>query len=71
MGPKGNIQIEVPKADVSLDAGVAALDSKLYSVTASTMTLPAPANSDPSPGGIGGVFFNLIDPVRGYDVVVP
>jgi hypothetical protein len=35
------------------------------------MTLPAPANSVPSLGGIGGVFFNLIDVVRGYDVVMP
>jgi hypothetical protein len=70
MGPNGTITIDVPQADVDLD-GVPPLDSKLYSVTASTMTLPAPANSVPSLGGIGGVYFNLIDVVRGYDVVMP
>ena len=51
----------------SLDPGVAPFSSKLYSVTASTMTLPQPANTVSSRGGIGGVPFNLIDVVRGYD----
>ena len=69
-GPQGTITIDVPESDVSLDPGVARDDSKLYSVTASTMTLPAPANSVPSVGGIGGVLFNLIDVVRGYDAKV-
>ena len=52
---------------MSLDPGVDRLDTKLYSVTASTMTLPSPASSVPPVAGIGGVFFNLIDVVRGYD----
>jgi hypothetical protein len=66
-GPQGTITIDVPKSLVSLDPGVRRLDSKLYSVTASTMTLPTPADSVPPVAGIGGVFFNLIDVVRGYD----
>jgi hypothetical protein len=66
-GPNGTITIDVPKSFVSLDPGVSRLDSKLYSVTASTMTLPAPAGSVPPVAGLGGIFFNLIDVVRGYD----
>jgi hypothetical protein len=31
------------------------------------MTLPQPAETVPSGGGEGGVPFNLIDVVRGYD----
>src|SRR5207249_3741322 len=42
LGPFGHITIEVPIADVSLAAGVAPLDAnRLYSVTASSMTLAA------------------------------
>ena len=63
----GTITIDVPLSLVSLDPGVALFSSKLYSVTASTMTLPQPANSVPSSGGLGGVPFNLIDVVRGFD----
>jgi len=66
-GAQGTITIDVPKALVGLDPGVGRLDSKLYSVTASTMTLPAPANSVPPVSGLGGVLFDLIDVVRGYD----
>ena len=65
MGAGGSITIDVPKSDV--DLGVPPLDSTLYSVTTSTMTLPAPANSQPPVAGLGGVLFNLIDVVRGYD----
>lgn len=66
-GANGTITIDVPLSQVSLDPDVAAFSSKLYSVTASTMTLPQPANTVFSGGGIGGVPFNLIDVVRGYD----
>jgi hypothetical protein len=76
-GSFGTITIDVPISDVSLDAGVAPISNRLYSVTASTMTLNAPAESvSPSPGGfklltapIGGVLFDLIDVVRAYDFV--
>jgi hypothetical protein len=67
-GPNGSITIDVPLSQVSLDAGVAPYGSTIYSVTASTMTLPEPANSVPSLGGVGGVPFNLVDVARGYDV---
>jgi hypothetical protein len=77
LGPFGTITIDVPIADVSLDAGVAPLTNRLFSVTASTMTLLAPPESvPPDPGGtklfsgpIGGVLFDLIDVVRAYDFV--
>jgi hypothetical protein len=76
-GPFGTITIDVPIADVSLAAGVSPLSNRLYSVTASTMTLNAPPESvPPNPGGvgvftgpIGGVLFDLIDVVRAYDFV--
>jgi hypothetical protein len=77
-GPFGRITIDVPISDVSLDPGVAPLSTnRLYSVTASTMTLMAPPESvPPNPGGIklftgpiGGVLFDLIDVVRAYDFV--
>jgi len=78
LGPSGTITIDVPIADVSLDTGVAPLSKRLYSVTASTMTLTAaPESVPPDPGNfhaftgpIGGVLFDLIDVVRGYDIVV-
>jgi hypothetical protein len=67
-GSNGTITIDVPLSQVSLDPGVAPFSSRLYSVTASTMTLPQPANTIPfGGGGILGVPFNLIDVVRGYD----
>jgi hypothetical protein len=77
LGPFGTITIDVPIADVSLDPGVAPLSNRLFSVTASTMTLLAPPESVPlNPGGfklftgpIGGVLFDLIDVVRAYDFV--
>jgi hypothetical protein len=78
LGPFGTITIDVPITDVSLDAGVAPFNAnRLYSVTASTMTLMAPAETN-SPtiqpvqlftGPIGGVLFDLIDVVRAYDFV--
>jgi hypothetical protein len=77
LGSLGTIQIEVPIADVSLDPGVAPISNRLFSVTASTMTLNAPPESvPPNPAGIGvfsgpigGVLFDLIDVVRAYDFV--
>src|SRR5207302_10918248 len=74
-GPFGTITIDVPISDVSLDTGVVPLSNRLFSVTASTMTLNAPPESvPPKPGGIslftgpiGGVLFDLIDVVRAYD----
>ncbi|HXM92728.1 MAG TPA: BBE domain-containing protein [Candidatus Dormibacteraeota bacterium] len=77
-GPFGKITIDVPIADVSLDTGVAPISSRLYSVTASTMTLLAPPESVPPDAGgsfkafsgpIGVVLFDLIDVVRAYDFV--
>jgi hypothetical protein len=46
---------------------VAPYSSRLYSVTASTMTLPVPANTGYFGGGVGGVPFNVIDVAPGYD----
>ena len=43
-----------------------AIDGRLHEVTASTMTLQQPANTNPSLGGIGGLLFNLIDVAQGY-----
>src|SRR5581483_5758364 len=65
LGPNGNITIYVPLSNVN-EAG--AIDNRLHEVTASTMTLPAKANSVPrdSTTGFGGVFFNLIDVSQGY-----
>ena len=63
----GTITIDVPLSQVGLDPGVASFSTKLYSVTASTMTLPKPANTICRRAGLFGVPFNLIDVVRGYD----
>jgi hypothetical protein len=66
-GGKGKITIDVPLAGVGLDPGVAPFSNRLYSVTASTMTLTAQASSAPSIGGVGGLPFNLIDVAPAYD----
>ena len=66
-GPGGTITIDVPLSAVSLDAGVAPFSSRLYSVTASTMTLPALAESVPSLAGVGGLPFNVVDVAPSYD----
>ncbi|HEX6507617.1 MAG TPA: sialidase family protein [Chloroflexota bacterium] len=60
----GTITITVPTANVS---EAAPLNAILYSVTASTMALPSPANTIPSTGGLGGTPPNLIDVAPGYD----
>jgi hypothetical protein len=64
-GPKGTITIYVPLSMVS-EPG--AIDNRLHEVTASTMTLTQPANTNPDlfGSGIGGVLFNLIDVAQGY-----
>jgi hypothetical protein len=66
-GAGGTITIDVPLSAVSLDPGVAPYSNRLDSLTASTMTLPAAANSVPAFGGVGGLPFNLIDVAPGYD----
>ena len=66
-GQGGTIAIDVPLSLVSLDPGVAAFSPRLYSVTTSTMTLPAPANTGYIGAGIGGQLFNLIDVVGAYE----
>jgi hypothetical protein len=65
-GPGGSITIDVPIANVSIPSP---LNSTLYSVTASTMTLQGKANAFPTDPllGTGGLFFNLIDVARAYD----
>jgi hypothetical protein len=67
-GPNGKITIDVPVSTVSLDAGVSPYANRLYSVTASTITAPQPPESVPSLGGIGGVFFDVLDVAPAYDV---
>jgi hypothetical protein len=66
-GPGGGVTIDVPLSTVSLDAGVAPFSTHLYSVTASTMTLPDLAERVPSFAGVGGLPFNLIDVAPSYD----
>ncbi|MGI8610531.1 MAG: hypothetical protein ACR2MY_15125 [Candidatus Dormibacteria bacterium] len=68
-GAPGVITISVPVADVA-PAGVD--NSVLYSVTASTMALNAPAETgDPATlgTGIGGQLFNVIDVAEPYDYI--
>ena len=63
--PNGTITIYVPVAAVN-EPG--AIDDRLHEVTASTMTLTQPANSNPDTLGIGlgGSLFNLIDVAPAY-----
>jgi hypothetical protein len=61
----GTITIDVPVGLVSVPNPIAG--NRLFSVTASTMTLDASANSVPPIGGIGGLKFNLIDVAPAYD----
>ena len=60
----GTITITVPLANV---AEASPIDTTLYSVTASTQMLTAPAESVPSSGGIGGIPFSLVDVAAAYD----
>ena len=52
LGPFGTITIDVPIADVSLDTGVSPLSNRLFSVTASTMTITA-GNAETPPADKG------------------
>jgi hypothetical protein len=61
----GTITIDVPTSLVSVPRPIAG--NRLFSVTASTMTLEAPANSVPVVGSLGGLKFNLIDVAPAYD----
>jgi hypothetical protein len=65
LGPNGNITIYVPVSSVNEADPV---DTRLHEVTASTMTLLEPANTQqPDPVfGFGGSYFNLIDVAQGY-----
>jgi hypothetical protein len=63
-GANGTITIEVPVSSVSLEAAVPPFNAnRLFSVTASTMTLNAPSDSVPAVG----VPPDVIDVVRSYD----
>ena len=64
----GEITIDVPVSHV---AEPGAIDTTLYSVTASSITAPAPLETPPPDPlqGIGGQLFNLFDPAPAYDVV--
>ena len=65
LGPNGTITIYVPLSMVS-EPG--AIDNRLHEVTASTMTLAQPANTNPDllGSGLAGSLFNLIDVAQGY-----
>jgi hypothetical protein len=61
----GTITIDVPTSLVTVPRPIGG--NRLFSVTASTMTLEAPANSVPVVGSLGGLKFNLIDVAPAYD----
>jgi hypothetical protein len=65
LGPNGTITIYVPLSSVN---EVDPIDNRLHEVTASTMTLMAPGNTNPDLLGTGlaGSLFNLIDVAQGY-----
>jgi hypothetical protein len=64
LGPSGTITIDVP---ISLVTVLNPIDDRLHEVTASTMTLEAPASlTYPPVGAYGGSLFNLIDVAPSY-----
>ena len=65
LGPNGTITIYVPLSNVS---EADPIDERLHEVTASTMTLQQPANTNPDllGSGLAGSLFNLIDVAQGY-----
>jgi hypothetical protein len=65
LGPNGTITIYVPLSSVSETDPI---DDRLHEVTASTMTLTQPANTnaDLLGTGLAGSLFNLIDVSQGY-----
>jgi hypothetical protein len=60
----GVITINIPKSAVGEPGAISDI---LYSVTSSSMTLAAPAESVPSLGGAGGLDFSLVDVAPAYD----
>jgi hypothetical protein len=62
-GPNGSITIDVP---MSILSEADPIDNKLHEVTASTMTLSAPASANPLVGSYGGSLFNVIDVAQPY-----
>jgi hypothetical protein len=60
--------VKVPRKDVKEDKPLA---RKLFSVTATTITMQSQPESAPSAGGVGGVQFNLIDIAPAYDFPIP
>jgi hypothetical protein len=67
-GDPGFIIIKVPRKNVRVDHKLA---RKLFSVTASTMTMGSAPESVPSEGGVGGVPPNVIDVAPAYDFKIP
>ena len=65
LGPNGTITIYVPLSSVN---EADPIDQRLHEVTASTMTLTQPANTNPDlvGSGLAGSLFNLIDVTQGY-----
>jgi hypothetical protein len=65
LGANGTITIYIPLSSVS---EADPIDGRLHEVTASTMTLTQPANTNPDLLGTGlaGSLFNLIDVSQGY-----
>jgi hypothetical protein len=62
-GPNGMITVDVP---ISMVSEANPIDDRLHEVTASTMTLAVPANSEPAVGTYYGVQFNIIDVAQPY-----
>lgn len=67
-GDPAYIIIKVPRKNVKVENK---LRRKLFSVTASTITMQNPPESTPSLGGVGGVPFNLTDVAPAYDFKIP
>ena len=65
LGPNGTITIYVPLSSVN---EADPIDERLHEVTASTMTLTQPANTNPDllGSGLAGSLFNLIDVAQSY-----
>jgi hypothetical protein len=65
LGPNGTITIYIPLSSVN---EADPIDDRLHEVTASTMTLTQPANTNPDlvGSGLAGSLFNLIDVAQGY-----
>ncbi|MEA2459869.1 MAG: hypothetical protein QOH90_46, partial [Actinomycetota bacterium] len=62
------IIIKVPRKDVKVETP---LKRKLFSVTATTITMEHAPQDTPSSNGIGGDYFNLIDVAPAYDFKIP